>query len=515
MTMASRSPAARRSFAGDVATWPAIVRTSGAYFLAQGVLILSGFISMPIMTRLLSREEYGLLSLTFTTVAVVVIVTSLGLGDATVRLYGEWRLQGAASLRSLCESVLTGAAVMGTLAAVAVVLLSDWIGSRTTSDYGSCLRLASALVVIRAVSVVLYQIYRAQERAFAHSASQVAARCGVVALAVPLLLVGERVAATVILATIIIESLVVLLRLGDLWRRGIVERLRLARPVLTAAAVYGMPLALAGAARFFLDYGDRFVIERLLGLNAVAVYTVPYDLAQKLADCLIAPLQLAVVPILFRLWAERGRETTAELASSILSYILVGIIPIAALYLLFQADLLVLIASAKYRDSTVLTPYVLPGVLLGSINFIVVTGLTIQKRTGLVALNVCAVALLNLLMNFALIPLWGLIGAAIATTVAYGALVASNYFGSRSVIPLRICWATVGKSLAGTGCMCALLSGIGPVSTHVVLDCAARGSLGLMVAATCFWVLDAPLREWIREQIRTRRRFGTGDGCDG
>src|SRR5262249_6006605 len=235
---------------------------------------------------------------------------------------GEQGAEGAGAVRRLCDSPLGGAFALSLLVGVGVAFFANVIAGPTAPEYGRCLRLASLLILVRVISNVLYQIYRAQGRAVAHAATQVFNRYAATAVAIVLLLLYERDAFAVILATVIVEASAVIVRLFDLRRRGTITRPRLAPRVLVAAATYGVPLVVAGAARFLLDYGDRFVIERLLDLSAVATYSVAYDVVQKLADSLLSPVQLAVVPMLFHLWVEQGSDETARFASRVLTYMI-------------------------------------------------------------------------------------------------------------------------------------------------------------------------------------------------
>src|SRR5205814_7527980 len=99
----------------------AVLSAAGAYFTSNLLLLVAGLVSMPIMTRLLSKEDYGLLSLIFATVAVLAVVGGLGFGEAAVRLYAEHKADGPVALRHLCDSLLGGALAMGLLVAFAVV----------------------------------------------------------------------------------------------------------------------------------------------------------------------------------------------------------------------------------------------------------------------------------------------------------------------------------------------------------------------------------------------------------
>ena len=477
---------------------------SGVYFGAHVLLIGASLISMPILTRLLSKAEYGLVSLIFGTVTILAVVGGLGLGEATVRFYGERRKEGPEAVLAVCDAMVGGSLAVGLIVGAATALLATQLTDELPPNYARCLGLGTLLVLIRIVSGVLYQIYRAQERAVAYAVILVVARYSTMACAIALLLLSERTAFAVLAATVIVEAAAVAVRFVDLAARGTVSRPRFPRSIITRAVAYGAPLAVAGAAHLFLNYGDRLLIERLLGLDAVATYSVPYDIAERLGDLLLLPAQLAVVPIIFRLWAEEGSRATAQFVSRVFTYMIAILIPVAALYVVFSREIIVLLASSKYEESAALTPYLLPGVLLGSMNFMVVVGHTIRKNTARLALNVSAAAVLNLVLNLLLIPRWHLVGAALATTIAYAALVAVNYSQSRSVVKVRLDGPVIRKASLAALVMIALVCGVGPVSSRPVVDLSVRATAGGVTAALAFWLLEANMRQWAWSRLQRK-----------
>ena len=469
---------------------------SSVYFGAHVLLIGASVISMPILTRLLSKAEYGLVSLIFGTVTILAVVGGLGLGEATVRFYGERRKDGPDAVRAVCDTMVGGALAFGLVVGAVTALAASQLMGDLPENYARCLGPVCLLVLIRIVSGVLYQIYRAQERAVAYAANLVIARYATMVCAIALLLLTERTAFAVLVATVIVEFAAAAVRFIDLAMRGTVSRPRLPRSMIARAIAYGAPLAVAGAAHLFLSYGDRLVIERFLGLDAVATYSVPYDIAERLGDLLLLPAQLAVVPIIFRLWSEEGSRATGQFVSQVFTYMIAVLIPAAALYAIFSREVIVLLASSKYEESAALTPYLLPGVLLGSMNFIVVVGHTIRKETARLALNVFAAAVLNVALNLLLVPFWHLVGAAVATTIAYAMLVALNYWQSRDVVTLRLDGPVIRKALLAALVMIALVWGLGPVSALPLVDLSVRATAGAGMAVLSFGLLDGNARQW-------------------
>lgn len=480
---------------------PPIVAASGAYYVAYVLVVIAGLISMPIMTRLLSKSEYGLLGLVYATASAFALIGGMGFGEAAVRLYGEHQARGSAALRDLCGALAGGAGLAAAVVATGLAFIPYWLSGPDVSPYVACLPLTGVLVVIRALSGVMFQIYRAQERAVAHALTQVAVRYGTLVLALVFLLVFRRDAFTVIAVTVLVEAVALVVRLVDLWRRGIIGVPQRVRPVLATALAYGLPLALAGSARFLLDYADRFLIERMLGLDAVATYAVPYDIATKLGETLSTPIQLAAVPIIFRLWIAEGRERTSRFASDLLSYMIAMVLPLGVLYLIYNEEIILVLASAKYSGAGELTPYILPGVLLNSFNFLIVAGLTLQKRTLVLAMSVCAAAALNVVLNLVLIPHWQLVGAAVATTASYAALIVTNYLLAGGAIDLRPRYDIPLKGALATAAAVLVLRMVGLLAPTSVVALGTALVLGATTAALVFVALDARLRRLAVAQV--------------
>ena len=483
--------------------------SSGTYLFFQVLRMIAGFVSLPILTRALTKADYGLLSLTFATVGILALVGRLGFGDATTRFYYERSKQGLAQLREFCGSMLAGSLVFGGLVALVTLAVLQWVDP--AGNAARCLRVACLIVVTRSVLGVIYQIYRGQERAVAFSIAQLATRYVPLILAIAILLASGLSAYAVIVATAIGEGLVAAVCLAEFAGRGLLGRPSLSRWHLNAAFSYGAPLALGNSSTFLLDYGDRFLIERFLGLGAVAVYAVPYDLVSMLAATVFGSVKLALLPVIFRLWESEGRAATSEFVSQVFSYSVALAIPGALLFLTTSPDLIVLLTSTKYSSSAPLMVYLLPGVFMGEMNFILASGLMVANGTRTLAILSLVSGILNLGLNLLLLPRVGLAGAACATTLAYGFLMLATYLASRSVLDVRLKPLLLVEALLTTALMMALLTALGRISTHPAVNLIVRGGAGAATAGLCMSLLDREIRQrtWSRGVRGIKQAWGT------
>ena len=103
------------------------VTTSGVYFCFQALGMVAGVVSMPILTRALTKEEYGLLNLTLAMVGILALVGRLGFAEATTRFYYERSQQGLRQLREFCGTMLAGSFVSGALVALVTLMALQWL----------------------------------------------------------------------------------------------------------------------------------------------------------------------------------------------------------------------------------------------------------------------------------------------------------------------------------------------------------------------------------------------------
>ena len=150
-------------------------------------------------------------------------------------------------------------------------------------------------------------------------------------------------------------------------------------PLLFEALSFGLPLIGAEVANHMTNIGDRFMLQFLLGTEAVGLYAVGYGLTTQLKS-LLAVGMFVLTPMYVKIWHEQGREKTEQFLSTVLDYYLMAAIPGIILFSVFGGEILVLMASTKYEQATVLMPYLAaPLVLHGAIS-IYTAGMFIHKK---------------------------------------------------------------------------------------------------------------------------------------
>ena len=176
---------------------------------------------------------------------------------------------------------------------------------------------------------------------------------------------------------------------------------------------FAAPLAISGLAVFAARYIDRFVIKELMTLDDVGLYSVAARFA-SMASVFLGGFQAALLPLVTTF----SKETrTPDDLARILRYFVAGVLCAIFALAVFSHEIMLLLAGPRYAGAHFLVPLLATATLLSGM-YVLAPGLWLSRRTGwMLSINL-ATAALAIGLNFALIPLWGMLGAALATMIA-------------------------------------------------------------------------------------------------
>jgi O-antigen/teichoic acid export membrane protein len=205
---------------------------------------------------------------------------------------------------------------------------------------------------------------------------------------------------------------------------------------------------------------------------------------------MLVPWGLAIMPIYTQLWEEHGEARTQEfLGRSLRYYVLLGA-PIVAGLSAVGPDLLTLLAAEKYRAGARVIPAVIAGLVSSGAVPILGAGVFIKKRTWVAAGSVVVSTVLNMLLNFILLPRIGIQGAALATLVSYLLFVTLMARAGARHMRVPIPWSLAARAIAAALVMYAVvvrveLAGHVPtLAAKVAVGAAVYGLLVLAVEKT-------------------------------
>lgn len=465
------------------------------YSAGNLLVTVASLVSFPILTRLLTVDEYGVMNLIGTALALGFGLSKLGVQHAALRFYSEIRAgKREVTLAAYESTVVWGMGTAGLLAALLWVALSQLTPAAWWNDprVQPLMLLGAALIFIRVVDSSLVNQLRAQERSRELTIYNVVRRYAGLALMLGVLFFVSRGLWGFYGAMLVGELVATVVLAAWMWRLRPPDPRLFSPQLYRAMLAFGLPMIGIEIASAVLQMGDRYVIQRILGAEPLGIYSAAYNLSDYVHTIAFVSFATAVLPMYLRIWEDKGREETlAFLGRFLRIYAMVAMLVIAGLSAV-AGELIAVLASAKYQAGAPLVPWVIAGMALDSLVMVAGAGLYIEKRTKSVAALMGGCAVLNIGLNLVMVPRWGLVGAAAATLASYAVLLAAAMALGRKRLPVALPFGAVLKfgaiGLATYFAADAVRVG-GNFSTLVV-----RGLVCLAVYAALALLLDAQAR---------------------
>ena len=198
---------------------------------------------------------------------------------------------------------------------------------------------------------------------------------------------------------------------------------------------FGLPYLPAGLASMIIQVVDRPIMEHLTNLTTLGIYQANYKLGIFMM-LFVNMFQYAWQPFFLQ---EAKSENAKELFAKVLTYFTIASSTMLVIVSLFIDNIVKfnffgysLIGSA-YWVGLDIVPVVLFAYLFNGLYVIFTAGIFIKEKSIYVPIITGAGALVNIFTNFILIPIMGIMGAALATLASYFVMAAGLYFVNQKI----------------------------------------------------------------------------------
>jgi O-antigen/teichoic acid export membrane protein len=464
-----------------------------------GVKILS-FLLMPVYTRVLAPTGYGIMEVLSVTQTLLVTVLTLQMGPALFRFYYDCRSeQERADLQSTAFWVLLG---IGTpvvmVGSVLARLVSLTLLDNTTYSVLVLLMLVATLLQI--VQTVPLAVFRAREQASHYVTISLGNVIVTMLVSVYLVVILHMGVLGVFLGNVIGLAVGTLLSVSILRGIKMIVNASLARQLIR----FGVPMSLGLLPVVLIDVSDRYFLNWLSTIDEVGIYAVGYRFGMLIQVLLVSPFVLAWGPFAISV---KDAIHAKRLYALTLTYFLGASLFLSLGLALFVPHILrIMTPPSFWAAERVVLVLALSYTLSGAYSIFAV-GIYVTKKTQYIPLVTGLSLCVNFIANLALIPRWGMMGAAYATLLAYGAMAGGMLLAGRRLYRVSYEWTRVAKLCIAF----AIIFGAGKLISIFPVY-AAVGIKGLLLCSYPFllWAIGffrtgeiAALR-WVRGVLRAR-----------
>lgn len=417
-----------------------LLSDTAVYGISTVVGRFLSFLLTPLYLNYLAPSEFGQVALLYSYIAFVNIFFSFGMESAFFRFYS---FDDEQNNRRVFSNAFWAIALVGALLTAGVWTAAPACASVLDIALGAkFVRYSVVIAFLDALALIPFAVLRMKRRSKKFALS----KFGVIAfnLVANLVLVAAMgMGADGIFFAGIASSLAgVLLLAGEL--KQYVE-FRVDGGLLRAMAAFGLPTLPASFASIVLQIADRPILQSVAGDTAVGIYQAAYKLGIPMMMA-VTVFEYAWKP--FFLQHYRDRDARA-LFSKVLTYFTVlcaAIFLVTGLFIEYLAFLP--FVGGRFIPHAYMAGIGIIPVVLGAYYFLgiftnLTAGVYLRKRTKYLPFVTGAAAAVNVGLNYALDPLYGMWGAAWATLGAYAVSALLLYCLTRRLYPVRYEWGKI------------------------------------------------------------------------
>jgi O-antigen/teichoic acid export membrane protein len=475
--------------------------TTGAAYTAASILSkVIAVALLPLYTRYLTTEDYGAAEILFAAVVTASIIVRLGLIEAILRFY----YLPDEDPKRVVSSTFAGLFWLSTLGALVALPfaapLSELLLPHPEKLGGSApelVRIAIAGLWVLTMWEYMLTLFRLEERARAYFATTILNVLAAIALTVVLVVGLEEGARGLLIGSYASGAAFVVVLIALQWRR---LSLRFDPALLRRLFRFGLPTMPAEVSLYALNFVDRLIIVRSLGLAEAGLYSLGVKFAQAV-NVLVRGFQLAWPPLAYSIRDDgEARRTYA----TVVTLFVAGCAFVVAGMWLFSRWIVRALAAPKFFDSYEVIGLISAAVTLYALYLVLVV---ILGRTGRTEFNLpAAVAALvvNVALNLLLVPQLEIVGAALALVASYLVVLGLMYVFTQRLFPVPYEWGRLLRVVLAVAAIVGLAELLVPTSGAggLLLRAALLAAYPLALWATGFFSEEE--RRWLGYLRRPR-----------
>lgn len=415
-------------------------RSSAIYGTGSVLNRFLHFLLVPVFTWYLHSEDYGVMAMLGILTMMLTGLFSLGTGSSMGICYfaEENRTERPRIVWTTAGLLLLNSAVWLAVGILAAPVLSQALFH--SSEHADLVSLALAVLAVNTVVTPFSSYLRLEEKArlfISVSIVSTLVSLGLHIFAVVFMGRGIRgmfeaaLGGSLVLLVATVVAISPSLRFG-VNRHWVPQLVRIGFP-----SIFGL------GAFFLIDWADRVMLQRMVGLGELGVYSVGYAFGMVMVIATEGAFGGAWPPF-FMSFINR-RQEAIEVFGKIFKYCLFFCGTLTLFFFLFARPVVTLMTAPEFHAAYTVVGMVAGAYMLKACYLVMLPGLYFEQKLYLQAMIEWGAALLNVGLNLLLIPLMQKEGAAVATLLSYLTLPILAYGLSHKYLPVRYDYNAVGR----------------------------------------------------------------------
>ena len=388
-----------------------------------GTKIISFFL-VPLYTNILTTREYGTVDLIYTIGMVLVPLLTLNIGESIMRF--------ALDKDADCDKIMsTGITILIFGAIIGLLILPIANLFESVSNY-------SIYIYLYTLTLAFSQIFlcylRGKEFLLKYSIGNIIQSLTIAIFNI-IFLIGMKKGIEGYLMAYILAN--VCTGLYGFWAGKVnlvIKKYSIDIELSKNMIKYSVVLIPNSFMWWIMNSSDRMMVSAMISVTANGVYAVAYKI----------PTLLSTITTIFnQAWSysairEDESEDKEEYNNRVYDNLVTIVIVVATGLLMIMKPFLSIYVGKEYYAAWHYVPYLIVGFVFMTLGSFIATSYTVHKDSMGFLISGTVGAIINLILNFILIPMMGVSGAAFATCISYFGVFAYRIKDTQKYIKLRV-----------------------------------------------------------------------------
>lgn len=392
------------------------IKSSAIYFL--GTILLRGisFFTLPIYTRLMLPEDYGLYSLFTASLSIVTIFIGLQIQGTVTMSYSN---KTEKEFEAYVANISIFPIIILLLSLIALFFIPNFVDILQVPSL-----MFGVMMLVQGYASLVISIYTSEliikKQPKKHLAFSIISTLLTVALSVSFILMfkdktyfgmvfASTLANFIVFVYIFVKYIfrINLNSLKDDWIHG----LRLSLPLIFHVLSHQI-----------LNVADRFMLARFKTDIDVAIYSVVYSVG-SIVQMIWMSINNAWVPWYFDNLKQKSHEIIKVYSKQYIIFFSVG----TTLFLLASPEVTLLLGGEQYAVGIYSVPLIVLAYFFVFLYGFYVNYEFANEKTTIIPIATLLAAMVNIVLNIFIIPTYGIIGASFTTAVSYFLMLLFHY----------------------------------------------------------------------------------------
>lgn len=396
-----------------------------------------GLFLLPFYTQALQPADYGIMALISLVGVAMNGLLSLGTGNSMTILYfkEENLSKRPAVVWTNFILLLVNGIFWYALIFLLAPQLSQLIFQKT--DYAHLIRIAFIGNVLGNLSESWLSYLRMEEKAKTYVIITLSVALATIGLSIGMVL-GLGWGLNGLIWAVMLGQLLTLLTLLAFTARKVQFSIDLQR--IWPLVRIGFPSIFGVFAFLLIDFAGRQMLERMLDLSALGIYTVGNSFGVVITIAVGA--FSSAWPPFFMSYINK-REEAKQVFGQVLTYYILAFGALTVLFFVFAKPTVMLMTAPAFADAWTVVGLIAAANVLKGCYLIMLPGLSFAEKLSKQSLIEWIAAIVNLAANFWLIPIYGIVGAALALCISYLCLPLLTWLLARKYLEVSYQWGRV------------------------------------------------------------------------